>query len=297
MKHLVKALMVCLPLSFVLACGSGESASDSKDSTNTTSADSSSFDIASNWKIGIQMWTFNHFTLAQALDKTDSAGVKNVECYWGQPLGADMKGEFGIKMTDDAKAKLKQLLQTKGIQIVAMGVIAPADKAEWIKAFDLAKDFGLSYITSEPKKDQWNIIDSLAGAYGIKVAIHEHANPNPYWHPDSVLAAINGHPNIGACADVGHWARSGLDPIYCLKKLDGHIIGVHLKDIVEFGKEHAADTIVGKGVIKFDPIFDELKRQQFHGMVSIEHESNWLNNLPDVIETVKFYNDQITRLK
>ena len=32
-------------------------------------------------------------------------------------------------------------------------------------------------------------------------------------------------------------------------------------------------------------------------MLSIEHESNWLNNLPDVIETVKYYNDQVAKLK
>jgi sugar phosphate isomerase/epimerase len=178
-----------------------------------------------------------------------------------------------------------------------MGVISPDNKAEWIKAFDLAKEFGLSYITSEPKKDQWDMIDSLAGAYSIKVAIHEHGNPNPYWHPDSVLAAIKGHANIGACADVGHWARSGLDPVDCLKKLEGHIYGVHLKDIKVFNDVHAEDTVVGKGIIKFEPIFAELKRQQFHGMISIEHESNWLHNLPDVIETVKFYNDQVAKLK
>jgi hypothetical protein len=34
-----------------------------------------------------------------------------------------------------------------------MGVISPDNKDQWIKAFDLAKEFGLSYITSEPKKD------------------------------------------------------------------------------------------------------------------------------------------------
>jgi hypothetical protein len=31
--------------------------------------------------------------------------------------------------------------------------------------------------------------------------------------------------------------------------------------------------------------------------LSIEHESNWENNLPDVIETVNFYNDQVKKLK
>jgi len=297
MKHLTICFLAFIALSFAVGCGNGATSTTNEDTAATTTTDTDNFDVAANWKIGIQMWTFNHFTFTEALNKVDSAGVKNIEAYWGQSLGGDMKGEFGINMNEDTKAKLKQLLQSKGIQIVAMGVIGPADKAEWIKAFDLAKEFGLSYITSEPKKDQWDMIDSLAGAYAIKVAIHEHANPNPYWHPDSVLAAINGRPNIGACGDVGHWARSGLDPVECLKKLEGHVYGVHLKDIKVFNQEHAEDTVVGKGVIQFDPIFAELKRQHFHGMMSIEQESNWLNSLPDVTGTVKFYNDQVAKLK
>lgn len=295
MKHLMMGLLAFVVFAFAVGCGNGATTTVAEDSTVAVTADS--FDIAGNWKIGIQMWTFNHFTFTEALNKADSAGVKNIEAYWGQPLGGDMKGEFGIAMNEDARTKLKQLLQSKGIQIVAMGVIAPADKAEWVKAFDLAKEFGLSYITSEPKKDQWNMIDSLAGSYGIKVAIHEHGNPNPYWHPDSVLAAINGRSNIGACGDVGHWSRSGLDPVECLKKLEGHVYGVHLKDIKVFNQINAEDTVVGKGVINFPAIFAELKRQQFKGMMSIEQESNWLNSLPDVTGTVKYYHEQVAKLK
>ncbi|CAN5816766.1 hypothetical protein BH10BAC2_BH10BAC2_26660 [soil metagenome] len=295
MKHLAIGLLAFVAFAFAAGCGNGATTTVAEDSTTAVATDS--FDVAANWKIGIQMWTFNHFSFTEALNKADSAGVKNIEAYWGQPLGGDMKGEFGIAMNDGTRVKLKALLQSKGIQIVAMGVIGPADKAEWVKAFDLAKEFGLSYITSEPKKDQWNMIDSLAGVYGIKVAIHEHANPNPYWHPDSVLAAINGHPNIGACGDVGHWGRSGLDPVECLKKLEGHIYGVHLKDIKVFNQEHAEDTVVSKGVLNFPAIFAELKRQQFKGMMSIEQESNWLNSLPDVTGTVKYYNEQVAKLK
>ncbi|MEO5649042.1 MAG: sugar phosphate isomerase/epimerase [Ginsengibacter sp.] len=272
----------------------------SKTATNANSKAaqiSNTGDVTSNWKIGVQMWTFRMFTFAEALDKVDSAGVKYIEAYWGQPLGAGMKDSFGIRMSTDSRAKLKQMLQTKGISIVAMGVIVPKTKEEWQNAFDLAKEFGLSYITSEPHKDQWDMVDSLAGSYGIKVAIHDHPKPNAYWSPDSVLAAISGHPNIGACADVGHWARSGLNPVDCLKKLEGHVYGVHLKDIVKFNDTHAADTVVSKGVIDFPPIFQELKRQNFNGMFSIEHESNWYHSLPDVIETVRFYNEQVAGLK
>lgn len=287
---------VCI-LSFTECNSSGSKDASSSDSTTTASATSDSFNVKDNWKIGVQMWTFRMFSFADALNKVDSAGVKYIEAFFGQPLGAGLKDSFGLRMSDGSKAKLKQMLQAKGISIVAMGVIVPQTREEWKKAFDLAKEFGLSYITAEPIKSQWDMVDSMAGAYRIKVAIHDHPKPNMYWSPDSVLAAIQGHPNIGSCADLGHWARNGLNPVDCLKKLAGHIYGVHLKDIVKFDDTHAADTVVGKGIIDFPPIFQELKRQHFKGMFSIEHESNWYHSLPDVIETVKFYNDQVDKLK
>jgi sugar phosphate isomerase/epimerase len=254
-------------------------------------------DVTADWKIGVQMWTFRMFTFAQALDKVDSCGVKYIEAFWGQKLGDGMEGSFGASMSEETKMKLKQLLKQKGISIVAMGVIVPRTREEWKKAFDLAREFGLSYITAEPLKNQWDMVDSMAGAYGIKVAIHDHPKPNVYWSPDSVLAAIKGHANIGSCADLGHWARNGVNPVEALKKLAGHVYGVHLKDIKKFGDTKAEDTIVGKGVIDFPPIFRELKRQHFSGMFSIEHESNWYHSVPDVIETVKFYNEQVAKLK
>jgi len=200
-------------------------------------------------------------------------------------------------MTQSGRDKLKDLLKSHNMQMVAMGVISPGNKQDWIDAFKLAKEFNLRYITAEPKKNFWDFADSLAGVYNIKIAIHDHPKPNAYSHPDSVLAAVNGHPNIGACADLGHWARNGLNPVDCLKKLEGHVYGVHLKDIVKFDDPKAADTTVGKGVIQFAPIFAELKRQHFKGMLSIEHESNWYHSVPDVIETVKLYNSEIAKLK
>ena len=115
---------------------------------------------------------------AEALDsEIDSAGVKNIEAFFGQPLGAGLKDSFGTSMSVESRAKVKQLLQSKGIQIVAMGVIAPDGREEWKKAFDLAKEFGLSYITAEPVKTQWDIVDSLAGAVAALRAVYIHDHP------------------------------------------------------------------------------------------------------------------------
>ncbi len=253
--------------------------------------------ITSDWKLGVQLWTFRVFTMTEALRKVDSCGIKYVEAFWGQALDDDKKETFGIHMTKAGRDKLKGLLKSHGIRMVAMGVISPGTKEEWIEAFKLAKDFNLSYITAEPRKNMWDVVDSLAGVYDIRIAIHDHPKPNVYWHPDSVLAAVAGHSHIGSCADVGHWARNGLDPVECLKKLEGHIFGVHLKDITEFNNTNAADTVVGKGVIHFDPIFAELKRQHFKGMLSIEHESNWYHSVPDVMETAALYNNAVNKIK
>src|SRR4051812_10225559 len=183
MKFISSLVIVCTIV--FTACNSGTSTSTSSDSSGATSTDTSatanSTGSTAGFKLGVQMWTFRMFTFTEALDKVDSAGIKNIEAFWGQKLGGGLPGEFGIAMNDATKEKLKKVLQDKGIQITAMGVIVPKDKAEWTKAFELAKYFGLSYITSEPIKTQWDMIDSLAGTYGIKVAIHDHPKPNPYW--------------------------------------------------------------------------------------------------------------------
>ncbi len=274
----------------------------SADSTATkvdsgTSKTDSSGGSTAGFKLGVQMWTFRMFTFTDALNKVDSSGIKNIEAFFGQKLGGGMQGEFGTKMSKATRDQLKQLLQKKGIQAVAMGVIGPKNKTEWIQSFELAKDLGLSYITAEPIKTQWDMVDSLAGAYGIPVAIHDHPKPNMYWSPDSVLAAIQGHPHIGSCADIGHWTRNGLNPVDCLKLLQGHIIGVHFKDVVKFNDSLANDTVVSKGVINFPAVLTELKRQNFKGMLSIEHESNWYHNLPDVIFTKNYYDSLIVKLQ
>ncbi|HEV3414731.1 MAG TPA: sugar phosphate isomerase/epimerase [Puia sp.] len=254
------------------------------------------FNTPKDWKIGVQMWTFHFVPFVQALEKADSAGIKYLEAFPYQSLGGGMPGTFGIQMADSTREKVKQLLQSKGIHIYAMGVITPRTIGEWKQYFDLANYFGMSYITCEPLKNQWDSIDSLAGIYHINIAIHDHPKPNAYWHPDSVLAAIKGHNHIGSCADIGHWARNGLDPVACLKELQGHIYGVHLKDIDSLGNTKAKDLVVGTGVIDYPPVFRELQRQQFDGYFSIEREDNWYHNVPDVVATVKFFNEQVSKL-
>jgi len=250
-----------------------------------------------DWSIGLQLWTFRVFSFYDAVAKADSCGIKAIQAFPGQPLGNGLKGGFGPEMTAADRTAVKEYVKSKGMHFVAFGVTNAGNEEGWKKLFEFAKEMGIPLIVAEPQDSQWNYIDRLAGEYKIPVAIHDHPRPSHYWNPDKVIEAMTGHPNLGVCADVGHWARSGLDPVECLKKLNGRIWNVHVKDITTFNKTNADDAIPGHGVLDFPAIFQELKNQGYKGNFSIEHEANWNNNAGDVVEIVKFYNDKVKNLK
>lgn len=256
-----------------------------------------SLEVAQGWKLGIQTWTFHQFTFLEAIEKADSAGIKYVEAFPGQALGGDFRDTFDLNMSVESRSRLKQLLSEKGMQLLALGVVVPPTVEEWRRTFEFARDMGIQYITAEPLREHWDTINTMAGEYKIMIAIHDHPRPSPYDHPDSVLVAIKGRINMGACADVGHWARNGLDVAQCLRTLEGRIVGLHLKDIETFNSVQAGDVVLGKGVIRFPEVFAELRRQGFSGMFSIEHEANLSNNLQDVIQNREYFEKTVKELQ
>jgi L-ribulose-5-phosphate 3-epimerase len=279
------------------ACNNGTQTTDTAiaDSSNTASANNP----AKDWKFGVALWTFHTVNFPESLDKADSAGLLYIEANTFHKAGPALKDTLVGELSANGIEKLKALIIKKGLKIESIYVNGDSTLQSWKKQFDIAKEFGVKFVTTEPPLNMWNSIDSLAGAYGIKVAIHEHwKGMSHYWNPDTVLLAIKNHPNFGACADLGHWPKSGINPLEGIKKLSGHIIAIHLKDIAAFNDPKLRDVPAGTGVVDFPAIFAELKKQNFNGHIYIERDAEDLpSNLPSVINTVKYYNDQLSKLK
>ena len=109
-----------------------------------------------------------------------------------------------------------------------------------------------------------------------------------FWNPYYVAGLVTGRDKrIGACADTGHWARSGLKPVECLRILKGRISSSHLKDLNKTGGD-AHDVPYGTGVCDIKACLDELKKQGFDGNISIEYEYNWDNSVPEVTQCIDF---------
>lgn len=247
-------------------------------------------DQHAEWNMGVALYSFNRFSFADALDKADSAGVNYVEGFSFHNLGEEFNGKTMAAMKPEDIIKIKEILSSKNIEMQSMYVSGAKNEADWKHYFELAKKMNMQHLVCEPEKESWDMLDSLAGLYKIKIAIHEHAKGKSlYWHPDSVIAAMKNHPNFGVCADLGHWERSGLNPAECLKKLEGNILGIHLKDIHQSDNPEANDVIIGKGVINFPTIIAELKRQHFKGVIQVECEHKMENNLAEVIAGKKYF--------
>lgn len=244
--------------------------------------------------IGCQAWSFNRYTVFEAIDKSAEAGGKVIEFFPGQALAPDRRDiRFDHNASDEVIALVKAKLREKGIQPIAYGVVGiPNNEQEARKIFEFAKKMGLRLITTE-STESIDLIEKLVKEYDICVGYHNHPrqpnNPNyKVWDPQYVARLVASRdPRIGATADTGHWLRSGLDPVECLKILRGRIVGVHLKDLNEKGMG-GHDVPYGTGVADIGRILDELHRQGFEGPISIEYEYDWEGNVPEISQCIGF---------
>jgi sugar phosphate isomerase/epimerase len=230
----------------------------------------------------------------EAIDKTAAAGGKVIEFYPGQKFSPDQPTlKFDHNATDEMIATVKARLDKAGVRVVNYGVVGiPKNEAAARKIFEFAKKFDLYGITTE-SVDALDTIEKLVKEYDIRVGFHNHPRQpkNPsymMWDPNYVLSVVKGRDaRIGATADVGHWVRSGLNPVECLQILQGRVISTHLKDLNEKAPD-AHDVPFGNGVTGIPAVIAELKRQGFEGNASIEYEYNWKNNVTDVAQCVGF---------
>ncbi|MHC4355538.1 MAG: family 16 glycoside hydrolase [Planctomycetota bacterium] len=246
------------------------------------------------WKLGMQAYSFKEFTFSEAVDKNKALGMDYIECYPGQTLSKEKTDvKVNHNMSSEDRKAMKRMLRKASVTLINYGVVGlPNDEAESRKVFEFAKEMGIKTIVSEPPEDAFDLIDKLCKQYRIKVALHNHPKPSHYWDPDTVLRLCEGRSKwIGACADTGHWTRSGVDPLEAIKKLGAakRIISLHFKDLNEFGNPKAHDVPWGTGVSQAGAILAELDRQNFRGSFSIEYEHNWLNSMPEIKKCVAFF--------
>jgi sugar phosphate isomerase/epimerase len=243
--------------------------------------------------LGCHAYTFNRFTVFEAIEKAAQAGGKVIEFYPGQRLSKEQPDvTWNHNASDEVIQQVKDQLAKYKLRPVNYGVVGGRDEAEWRKIFEFARKLELYAVTTEDV-DKLDAIEKLVREFDIRVAIHNHLrqpnNPNyRVWDPNYVLTVVKDREaRIGACADTGHWLRSGVTPLDGYEILQGRIVSSHLKDL-NAKSPNAHDVPYGTGVADIPALLGELKRQGFAGNLSIEYEYNWTNSLPEVAQCIGF---------
>ena len=244
--------------------------------------------------IGCQAYSFKEFSAFEAIAKTKEAGGKIIEFYPGQKLRPDSPKEEAVhhNASEEVITALLDECKRQGVFPVNYGVVGANNDGEVRKIMAFAKKMGLYGVCTE-STEQVVAWEAAAKEFDIKVAFHEHggsmSKPNyKVWHPLYILGVVESRdPRVGACADLGHWCTSDLKPIECLRILKGRVISVHLKDKSEMGPKGVV-VPAGKGVVDVAACIAELKKQNFKGHFSIEHENDWKDSVPKIKESLEF---------
>ena len=249
------------------------------------------------WFVGSQAYTFKEFSFFEAIAKTKEAGGNVIELFPGQAVKPGSKEKTHHSMSAETMAEIKAELARQGVHAVNYGVVGAKTKEEVYAIMAFAKKMGLYAVCTE-STEQIVAWESAAIEFDMKVAFHEHGtritkdgtiDPKyKVWDPLYILGVVESRDlRVGACADLGHWATSSLSSVWALKVLEGRVVSVHLKDKSEFG--HKATVVVaGKGVCDIDGCLKELIRQKFDGHISIEHENDWKDSVPQVKANIDF---------
>lgn len=244
------------------------------------------------WKTGIQTYTFHAFTLMETLDKTKDLGLHYAEAFFFQELGAGFADStyLNFDLPASLRSQLKEEFARRDIRLYSLGVAFYDAEEDWKQFFAFAADMGVHTVTCEPRLDQLDLVEKLALQYKIEVAIHNHPAPSVYANPDVLAKALEGrNPIMGACADIGHWKRMGKDPVETLKRFNGRVKVVHLKDL----NAQLEDTSWGTGILPVKEVLNELKTQHFNGLISVEYENFSDTQLDDITRSLEYYKQQL----
>lgn len=253
------------------------------------------------FKLALQAWTAHHTNLWETIDIAQTVGLKYIELYPGQKIGGGMDGGFDHNSPADVRAKVLARLTEAGIKPIAYGVVGlDKDEAKSRKVFEFAKAMGIQVLNSEPNADAFDTIEKLVKEFDIKVGLHDHPKPSKYWSPESVLAVVSSRDErIAACADTGHWPRSGMDPVEAINQLGKRIVSSHLKETDKIG-QGARDIVYGTSAAS-KSVKDQLaafKAQGFRGPLSLEYEAGKKGQelLDHLKIMVKYFDDVTTEL-
>jgi len=251
------------------------------------------------WRASVQHFTYRRFGLLDALDKVAALGLRHIEIRSNVKLDSQRPG---MRANEDlpaaARRELKARLAERGLSIPSVFADFNGSPDQAKRVFEFCQELGAEIVVAEPPAESFDRIERLCEEYRMPLALHNHQKgQSQYWSPEQVLAVCrNRSRRIGACCDGGQWARSGLDPVECLRQLQGRILSFHLKDVARKGDPQSRNTVMGEGEGDCAETLKELKQLGYRGLITIDFEHDTPALQEDMVRNVAFLEEQAKQL-
>jgi len=216
------------------------------------------------YRIGVESYCFHDVDFAAAIAHTTELGLGHIELHDGHL-------PYNAPPADLQRAK--QAFADASVKPDGVYIHDAFTDSEAIARpiFEYARTVGFSYINGGPRREALPLLNRLASEYGVQIAIHNHGPKARYETLEHVTSALEAHPNLRACVDIGHFARSRVDPAAAIRAIGRRTIAVHIKDVDSAGE----NVVVGEGTIDLPGVFAALAETGFAGLMVLEYEGDF----------------------
>ncbi len=254
------------------------------------------------WRVGVQSFTFHRFFLLEAIDITASLGLKYIETCPGHRISKEEPHGIYSGSQPKYREMVKRKLQETGITHTSH--YEPLDAEHARRVFSFCQDMGLEMLITDPVRvptgpGSVDWYEKMAADHGVKLMLTNHPKPNAaYSDPDQIVEDCKGRSEwVGASCDPGHFMRGGFAPKDAVDKYIkiGKMDHFHIRDVDKIGPG-GVDVPLGEGVADIPSIFRELHRHKLKPLFQIEYERDFDNPMPQMIPSVKYFNDLCGKL-
>jgi sugar phosphate isomerase/epimerase len=243
-------------------------------------------------KIGVATYTFREWPIEETIKGLQRAGMKYISI-------KNVKNHIDLSHTTEERKQRAQMFRDAGMIPLSVGNVGMKnDEADVRRAFEYARDIGVTTMVCAPPPDAVPLLDKMVKEFNIKLAIHNHGPedkmfPSPY---DVWKAVEKYDKRIGLCIDVGHTARAGVDPAESIIKCKERLYDVHLKDISALGNRNTPIE-GGRGILDLKAILAALLKINYQGLAGYEYEKDGKDPLPGLTETLGYTKGLLASLK
>lgn len=253
--------------------GVGRSGADAAEGRGTDSWD--------GLKVGVASYTLRKMSVSEAIGAIRRTGL---------PYVSIKDSHLPLSSTPEERRAVAASFRNAGIEPLSCGVITMGNDEQSVRgALEYGRDIGVPTVVCSPHPDSMPLLDRLVKEFDMRLAIHNHGPgdkrfPTPY---DVYEHVRSFDARIGLCVDVGHTARSGVDPAQAILKLRSRIYDIHIKDVDRMAPE-GTTVEGGRGVIDLAAVLRALRVSHYSHSVSIEYEKDPGDPLPGLSETVGY---------